>query len=175
MLEHAAAMGATGVVAVRYTSHSLEPGVIEVVAYGTAVANTPGGSVDVANPNLNEDGSLGHAFFSTTNEILGHPMPRSLGIVRGVTVRSRNVLANIGASLGAMFMGGEVGTWTALCETAREEALQRLSRQALNRGAQGVVAMRYETNEIAPGVTEVLAYGTAVTAGPDADPPLFGR
>jgi len=158
MVQHATEMGATAIVGMRYESNDLKPGVIEVVAYGTAlsdgsrVAAEATGSSDVINS----------ALISTTNDVVGRPMPRSLGVVRGITVRSRNVAANIGAGLKARYIGGEITTWTNLCEMARTEACERLMKEASDCGASGIVALRYETNEIAPGITEVLAYGTAV-------------
>lgn len=158
MLHHATEIGATAILGMRYESNDLQPGVIEVVAYGTAISD---GSRS-AGANAGVSGVIDKAFVSTTNDVAGAAIQRSLGVVRGITVRSRNVAANFGAGLKAGFIGGEISTWTNLCESAREEAFERLLKEASDCGASGVVAMRYETNEISPGITEVLAYGTAV-------------
>jgi len=164
MLQHAAELGATGVQAMRYESNDPEPGVTEVVAYGTAVTDgsRPPVPPRAAGAQPGGGGALDAACTSTTNELLGRDAQRPLGLVRGVTVRSRNIFANIGAGLKAKFIGGEIGPWTNLCESTRQQALERLLQEAAERGAQGVVAMRYETNELSPGIVEVLAYGTAV-------------
>merc|ERR1740121_768584 len=99
---------------------------------------------------------------STTNSIPGFRQERLLGLAQGITVRSRNVLRDIAAGAKQFFQGGEIKTWTELCEASREEALQRLLKNAAELGAKGVVALRYETEEIAPQITEVFAYGTAI-------------
>jgi uncharacterized protein YbjQ (UPF0145 family) len=98
---------------------------------------------------------------STGNEIFGHRIVRPLGIVRGITVRSRSVVGNLGAALQTI-VGGNISIYTELCEKAREEAFELMLRHAAAMGANAVVAMRYDANEVAQGVTEVLAYGTAV-------------
>ena len=86
---------------------------------------------------------------------------RNLGVVRGITVRSRSVVGSFGASLQTI-MGGDITLWTEMCDKAREDAYQLMLQHAAERGANAVIAMRYDANEIAQGVTEVLAYGTAV-------------
>eukprot|EP00931_Biecheleriopsis_adriatica_P114939 TRINITY_DN90803_c0_g1_i1.p1 TRINITY_DN90803_c0_g1~~TRINITY_DN90803_c0_g1_i1.p1 ORF type:complete len:601 (-),score=96.22 TRINITY_DN90803_c0_g1_i1:460-2262(-) len=153
LLEDARQLGAEGVVAVRFDTNNLKPGVIEVLAYGTAVT-----TAHVAHPE--------HLMaVSTTNEANGLVAARdsrSLGLVQGITVRSRNFAANVGAGLKTL-VGGEIKTWTKLCDDARSEAYTRLMAQALEKGAKAIVALRYETHEIAEGVTEVLAYGTALS------------
>jgi len=159
MLQHAAELGATGVTAMRFESNDPEKGVIEVVAYGTAVSD---GSRPMAAAAPPECVALTAAATSTTNEMPGLGLERSLGVVRGVTVRSRNLIASIGAGLKAAFVGGEIRTWTNLCESTRQQALERLLQEAAEQGARGVVGLRYETNEISPGLVEVLAYGTAM-------------
>ena len=85
----------------------------------------------------------------------------TLGIVRGITVRSRSVVGTIGASLQTL-IGGNITLYTELCERAREEAFELMLRHAGELGANAVIGMRYDANEVAQGVTEVLAYGTAV-------------
>ncbi len=102
---------------------------------------------------------------STTNEIPGYRIVRSLGIVRGITVRSRSVIGNLGAALQTL-VGGNISIYTELCEKAREEAFELMLQHAAAMGANAVVAMRYDANDVAEGVTEVLAYGTAVQVEP---------
>jgi uncharacterized protein YbjQ (UPF0145 family) len=104
---------------------------------------------------------------STTNEIVGYCIVRQIGVVRGITVRSRSVIGNIGASLQTL-VGGNITLYTELCEKAREEAFELMMRHAIQRGANAVVGMRYDANEVMQGVTEVLAYGTAVVVVPEA-------
>jgi uncharacterized protein YbjQ (UPF0145 family) len=98
---------------------------------------------------------------TTTNDVTGYRVVRYLGLVRGVTVRSRSVLGNVGAGLQALF-GGNITIYTGLAEKARSEAYELMVTHASELGATGVIAMRYDANEIADGITEVLAYGTAV-------------
>ncbi len=102
---------------------------------------------------------------STGNEIPGHRVVRPLGIVRGITVRSRSVIGNLGAALQTL-VGGNITIYTELCEKARGEAFELMLAHAAERGANAVLAMRYDANEVADGVTEVLAYGTAVVVEP---------
>jgi uncharacterized protein YbjQ (UPF0145 family) len=98
---------------------------------------------------------------TTTNDVAGYRVARYLGLVRGITVRSRSVIGNFGAGLQAMF-GGNITIYTDLAERAREEAYELMVRHATELGANAVIAMRYDANEITDGITEVLAYGTAV-------------
>jgi uncharacterized protein YbjQ (UPF0145 family) len=98
---------------------------------------------------------------TTTNDVVDHKIVKYLGVVRGITVRSRNVFGTFGAQLQALF-GGNISIYTGLAERARKEAFELMVRHAVAEGANGVIAMRYDANEIAPGITEVLAYGTAV-------------
>lgn len=106
-----------------------------------------------------------HHQVSTTNEIPGYRIARSLGIVRGITVRSRSIIGNLGAALQTL-VGGNISIYTELCEKAREEAFELMLQHAATMGANAVVAMRYDANDVAEGVTEVLAYGTAVQVEP---------
>jgi uncharacterized protein YbjQ (UPF0145 family) len=96
-------------------------------------------------------------------EIPGYKVTKNLGIVRGITVRSRNAVANIGASFQALF-GGNITIYTDLCEKAREEAYELMLQHANAMGANAIISFRYDANEIMAGITEVLAYGTAVVA-----------
>lgn len=97
----------------------------------------------------------------TSNEVPGHRVVRVLGVARGISVRSRSLVGNIGASIQILF-GGNITVYTKLAEQARQEAFDLLIAQAEKMGANGIVAMRYDANEMAAAVTEVLAYGTAV-------------
>ena len=102
---------------------------------------------------------------TTANDIAGWRVVRQLGVVRGITVRSRSVIGNLGAALQTL-VGGNITLFTELCERAREEAFELMVQHAGQLGANAVVAMRYDANEVAQGVTEVLAYGTAVIVEP---------
>ncbi|HEX7814472.1 YbjQ family protein [Dyella sp.] len=102
---------------------------------------------------------------STSNEIPGYRIVRPVGIVRGITVRSRSVIGNLGATLQTL-IGGNITIYTELCEKAREEAFELMLQHAAEHGANAVIAMRYDANDVAEGVTEVLAYGTAVWVEP---------
>ncbi len=104
---------------------------------------------------------------STTFELPGHRIARNLGLVRGLVVRSRSIIGNIGASFQILF-GGNITLYTNLCERARADAYVFMLQHAAEMGANAVVGMRYDANEVAAGVTEVLAYGTAVVVEPDA-------
>ncbi len=101
----------------------------------------------------------------TTNDIPGYRIVRVHGVVRGLTVRSRSVVGNIGAAI-QTFFGGTITVYSKLAEQTREEAYDLMIEQAHAKGANAIVAMRYDANEIAPGVTEVIAYGTAVQIEP---------
>ncbi len=98
---------------------------------------------------------------STTNDIPGHRIVRHIGIVRGITVRSRSALGNLAGGIQSLF-GGKLTMFVSLAETARQEAYDHLVQHAAESGANAVIAMRYDANEIMEGITEVLAYGTAV-------------
>ncbi len=102
---------------------------------------------------------------TTANDLAGYKITRQLGVVRGITVRSRSVLGNIGAGFQALF-GGNITLFTSLAEKAREEAYELMVDHAKVRGANAIIAMRYDANEIMEGITEVLAYGTAVVIEP---------
>jgi uncharacterized protein YbjQ (UPF0145 family) len=97
----------------------------------------------------------------TTNDMPGYRIVQVVGMVRGLTVRSRSVIGNIGGALQSIF-GGNISVYTNLAETARQEAFDLLVRHAQEQGANAIIAMRYDANEIMDGITEVLAYGTAV-------------
>jgi uncharacterized protein YbjQ (UPF0145 family) len=103
----------------------------------------------------------------TTNDLPGYRVVKHLGVVRGLTVRSRSVIGNIGAAV-QIFFGGNITLYTKLAEEARRDAFDLLVEHARAMGANAVLAMRYDANEIASAVTEVLAYGTAVVVEPAA-------
>ena len=102
---------------------------------------------------------------STTNDIAGHKIVRHLGLVRGITVRSRSVVGNFVGGLQSVF-GGKLSVYVGLAETARQEAFDHMCEHAAQGGANAVIGMRYDANEIMDGITEVLAYGTAVWVEP---------
>lgn len=101
----------------------------------------------------------------TTNDLHGHRIVRQLGLVRGVTVRSRNVVSDAIGGVQSM-LGGRVGAYVKLAEAARQEAYVELVAHAEAVGANAILAMRYDATEIMPGVTEVLAYGSAAVVEP---------
>jgi uncharacterized protein YbjQ (UPF0145 family) len=100
----------------------------------------------------------------TTNiELNGYRVVKSLGLVRGITVRSRSLLGNIAGGFQTLF-GGKISIYIELCEKTREEAYQQMLEHAADRGANAIICVRYDANEVIDGVNEVLAYGTAVVA-----------
>jgi uncharacterized protein YbjQ (UPF0145 family) len=106
-----------------------------------------------------------HPWVTTANSFDGYRVTRNFGVVRGITVRSRSVFGNMGASLQTL-VGGKISIYSELCEHARAEAYELMITHAAEVGANALVAMRYDANEISPGVTEVLAYGIAVLIEP---------
>jgi len=102
---------------------------------------------------------------ATTNQLAGYRVVRHVGVVRGVVVRSRNIIAGVGAFLQTV-RGGNISIYTKLAEDARTEAHEALLAHARELGANAILALRYDANEINAGVTEVLAYGTAVVVEP---------
>lgn len=102
---------------------------------------------------------------TTAFEIPGHRVTKNLGVVRGITVRSRSALGNLAGGIQAFF-GGNITIYTELCEHARAEAFDLLMQHAQQIGANAIIGMRYDANEVMEGITEVLAYGTAVVVEP---------
>lgn len=98
---------------------------------------------------------------TTSNELEGYKVTKQLGVVRGIIVRSRGLGGNIAAGFQTLF-GGNITIYTQLCEQARQDAYNLLIQHAQQAGANAIIAMRYDANEVISGVTEVLAYGTAV-------------
>jgi uncharacterized protein YbjQ (UPF0145 family) len=105
--------------------------------------------------------SIDTAFVTTALELPGYRVAKNLGVVRGIIVRSRSIVGNIGAGLQTLF-GGNITLYTQLCERARADAHRLMVEHAAHIGANAIIGVRYDANEIATGVTEVLAYGTAV-------------
>jgi uncharacterized protein YbjQ (UPF0145 family) len=102
---------------------------------------------------------------TTGFDLPGHRIVKNLGVVRGIVVRSRSIVGNIGAAIQMLF-GGNITLYTALCEKARADAYSLMLEHAAGTGANALIGMRYDANEVAAGVTEVLAYGTAVVVEP---------
>jgi uncharacterized protein YbjQ (UPF0145 family) len=102
---------------------------------------------------------------TTTNEIAGYRVTRHLGICRGITVRSRSVVGNFAGGWQSFF-GGRLSIYVRLAENARQEAYEHMVGHAEAAGANAILAMRYDANEIMAGIAEVLAYGTAVVVEP---------
>jgi uncharacterized protein YbjQ (UPF0145 family) len=102
---------------------------------------------------------------ATTNEVAGFKIARHLGVVRGITVRSRSIVGNFVGGIQSLF-GGQIGAYVELAENARQEAFDHMCAHADQAGANAIVGMRYDANEIMDGITEVLAYGTAVWIEP---------
>jgi uncharacterized protein YbjQ (UPF0145 family) len=98
---------------------------------------------------------------TTLFEMPGYRIVRNLGMVRGIVVRSRSIFGTIGASLQTI-VGGNISLFTDMCEQTREESLELMMQHAAEHGANAVVGVRYDANEVMQGVTEVLAYGSAV-------------
>jgi uncharacterized protein YbjQ (UPF0145 family) len=107
-----------------------------------------------------------HPLTTTAFEIAGYRITKNFGVVRGIIVRSRSVIGNLGASLQAL-VGGNITLYTSLCERAREDTFNHMLEHAGEVGANAVIGVRYDATEIAPGITEVLCYGTAVFVEPN--------
>jgi uncharacterized protein YbjQ (UPF0145 family) len=107
------------------------------------------------------------AMVTTAFELPGYSITRNLGVVRGLVVRSRSIVGNIGAALQSL-VGGNITLYSELCEKARDDAFRLMLQHAAEHGANAVIGMRYDANEVADGITEVLAYGTAVAVAPKA-------
>src|SRR5256885_17082374 len=106
-----------------------------------------------------------HPLTTTTFEMPGYRVVNSFGVVRGIIVRSRSIIGNIGAGLQSIF-GGNISLYTTLCERAREDAFNQMLAHAGQLGANAVLGVRYDATELASGITEVLCYGTAGYFGP---------
>jgi uncharacterized protein YbjQ (UPF0145 family) len=115
--------------------------------------------------------AIDRELITTTFDLPGYRVVENLGVVRGIVVRSRSVIGNFGASIQTLF-GGNITLYTELCEKARGDAFRLMAEHAADRGANAIIGMRYDANEVAPGVTEVLAYGTAVVADRASGTPI---
>lgn len=104
---------------------------------------------------------MDHALITTAFTLDGYKIVKTLGLVRGITVRSRSIIGNIGAGIQTLF-GGNITLYQELCEKARQEAYEIMIYHGQQIGANAIIGMRYDANEVTAGVTEVLAYGTAV-------------
>src|SRR5262245_6830046 len=102
-----------------------------------------------------------HPLTTTMFELPGYRVVKSFGVVRGIIVRSRSIIGNIGANIQSLF-GGNISLYTELCERARDDAFNLMLNHAGQLGANAVVGVRYDATEISQGITEVLCYGTAV-------------
>ncbi len=109
--------------------------------------------------------SVAHQMVTTAFELPNYRVVQNLGVVRGIVVRSRNVFATIGASMQTL-VGGNITVWTKMCEQTRHDAFEIMIQHATEVGANAVIGARYDTTELSTGVTEVLAYGTAVIVEP---------
>ena len=112
-------------------------------------------------------GRVDSAMVTTAFDLPGYRIVRNFGVVRGIIVRSRSVIGNLGAALQTI-VGGNITILTELCEKTRIEAYELLLRHAAEHGANAVVGFRYDATEVMQGVTEVLAYGTAVQVEPQS-------
>ncbi|MGB8772178.1 MAG: YbjQ family protein [Candidatus Korobacteraceae bacterium] len=112
-------------------------------------------------PSRSSAASVPHNMVTTAFVLDGYKIVRNLGLVRGIIVRSRSIVGTIGASLQTL-VGGNISLLTNLCEQTREHAFDLMLQHAAELGANAVIGMRYDATEIMQGVTEVLAYGTAV-------------
>ena len=104
---------------------------------------------------------MDHRFITTALELPGYKIATTLGLVRGIVVRSRSVVGNFGAQIQSIF-GGNITILTDLCEQARGQAYDQMAAHAASLGANAIIAVRYDATELMPGITEVLCYGTAV-------------
>jgi uncharacterized protein YbjQ (UPF0145 family) len=111
---------------------------------------------------------------TTAFEIQGYRVKQNLGVVRGIVVRSRNIFVNIGAAFQTL-VGGNITAWTKLCEQTRAEAFDILIQHATELGANAIIGARYDATELGQGVTEVLAYGTAVIVEPTEGSDIYKK
>jgi uncharacterized protein YbjQ (UPF0145 family) len=131
--------------------------------YNSSSAYAPGQAA-TRNPAL----SLNDALVTTAMELPGYRIVRSLGMVRGITVRSRSIVGNFLGGLQSLF-GGNITIYTELCEQARDETYRDMCQHARQLGANAIVAVRYDATDVMAGLTEVLCYGTAVIVEPSGE------
>jgi uncharacterized protein YbjQ (UPF0145 family) len=123
----------------------------------------------ISEPRLTVTGQM----VTTAFELPGFQVRQNIGVVRGIVVRSRNLFVNIGAVFNQL-VGGNITAWTNLCEQARRDAFDIMVQHATEIGANAIIGARYDATEIATGVTEVLAYGTAVVVEPLEGTGIYG-
>jgi uncharacterized protein YbjQ (UPF0145 family) len=111
---------------------------------------------------------MNHSMVTTAFSLDGYRIERTIGIVRGITVRSRSIFGTLGGSLQSL-VGGNISLFTDLCEKTRAEAYDLMVDHAQKHGANAIIGIRYDATEVMKGVTEVLCYGTAVVAAPLAE------
>jgi uncharacterized protein YbjQ (UPF0145 family) len=121
--------------------------------------------VPVARPQPGKVDDVDHRLVTTGFDLPGYKIERTLGVVRGITVRSRSIFGNIGAGIQSLF-GGNITLYSELCETARAETYSLMIQHAEILGANALIGVRYDAAEIADGITEVLCYGTGVVVSP---------
>ena len=117
--------------------------------------------------------SVAPQMVTTAFELPGYRVRQSLGVVRGIVVRSRNLFVNLGAVFNSM-VGGNITAWTNLCEATRRDAFEIMIQHATELGANAIVGARYDATEVSSGATEVLAYGTAVVVEPLEGTGIYG-
>jgi uncharacterized protein YbjQ (UPF0145 family) len=117
--------------------------------------------------------SVSPQMVTTAFELPGYRIRQSLGVVRGIVVRSRNLFVNIGALVNSM-VGGNITAWTNLCESTRKDAFEIMIQHATELGANAIIGARYDATEVSSGATEVLAYGTAVVVEPLEGTGIYG-
>jgi uncharacterized protein YbjQ (UPF0145 family) len=116
--------------------------------------------------------SVSPQMVTTAFELPGYRIRQNLGVVRGIVVRSRSIVVNIGAALQTL-VGGNITAWTRLCEQTRAEAFDIMVQHATEIGANAIIGARYDATEVSSAATEVLAYGTAVIVEPLEDNSLY--
>lgn len=116
--------------------------------------------------------SVSPQMVTTAFELPGFRVVQNLGVVRGIVVRSRSIIANIGAQLQTI-VGGNITAWTRLCENTRADAFEIMIQHATEVGANAIIGARYDATEMGPGATEVLAYGTAVIVEPTDEKSIY--
>ncbi len=119
-----------------------------------------------AQPQAQHVPAVNPAFATTSFDFAGYQIVQYLGVVRGITVRSRSIVGQFGAGIQQIF-GGNITIYTELCEHARLEAFEIMLQHAAQIGANGIIGVRYDANDVMDGVTEVLCYGTAVVLAPN--------
>ncbi len=110
---------------------------------------------------------ISSSMVTTAFELPGHRITRNVGVVRGIVVRSRSIVGNVGAALQSL-VGGNITLYTDLCESARQDAFDLMLKHGGVLGANAIIGMRYDANDVTSGITEVLAYGTAVMVEADS-------